>query len=174
MKKLTASFAVLCALLFSAAYINAAKADTIYGCVDKASGALRIVAARTRCRSSETRISWNNIQGMHAIVHGMVNMIAGGGQITPQPPTFTVTHTAGTGAYRISFTPNPFTPSAMGTHGFDNAPTCLADSRNNPMGSACTANVSYDTTTGAWNANINCRQQDGTAHDADFVFACFQ
>jgi hypothetical protein len=174
MKRVTLSVYVFFVWLFIASFPGSIRANEIYGCAQNSTGALRIVGARTRCRSNETRITWNNIQGMKAVVYGMVNLIAGGGQITPVPATFTMTHTPGTGVYKITFTPNPFTPAAPGTHGFDNAPTCIAADRNNPMGSRCTANAGYDTTTGAWNATINCSLQSGTAGDADFSFACIQ
>ncbi|MFI6814606.1 hypothetical protein ACIBG7_19495 [Nonomuraea sp. NPDC050328] len=39
--------------------------DTIYGCVGK-SGAVRIVAAKTKCPTGQTKVSWNRqgLQGM--------------------------------------------------------------------------------------------------------------
>jgi hypothetical protein len=174
MKRTALFVAASCVWMFSAELPSSASPAAIHGCVNKSNGSLRIVSAPIRCGGNETRISWNNIQGMNAVVYGMVNLIAGGGQIMPSPATFTVTHTSGTGEYKIAFTPSPFIPSVPGPHGFDNAPTCLATSRKNPNGTSCTANVGYDTSTGAWNATINCTRQSGAAADADFAFACFQ
>jgi hypothetical protein len=174
MKKTTLLIAASCAWMLCAEYPRSASAAAIHGCVDNSSGTLRLLKALSRCKKNETPISWNNVQGMNAVVYGTVNIIAGGGQITPSPANFTVAHTTGTGEYKITFSPNPFTPSVPGAHGVDNAPTCLAASRNNPVGSICAANAGYDMGTGAWSATINCTRQAGPAVDADFAFACFQ
>jgi len=172
MRITTLFVAASCAGILCAGYSSSASAKVISGCVDSSTGSLRILKVFSKCKKTETPISWNDIQGLNAVVYGTVNLIAGGGQ-TP-PSTYTVTHTPGTGAYKIAFTPNPFTPAVPGAHGFDNQPTCLAASRRNPTDSICSANLAYDTGTGAWSAIVNCERQSGAAVDADFAFACFQ
>ena len=174
MTRKTLIVAASCAGILCAVAPSSAIANVIHGCVDSASGSLRILKALSKCKKTESPISWNAVQGMNGVVYGTVHLIAGGGQPLPSAPAYTVTHMPGTGVYQIAFTPNPFTPAVPGPHGFDNAPTCLAASRRNPTDSICTANVAYDTGTGTWSATVNCERQGGTAVDADFAFACFQ
>lgn len=173
MKRMPLLVAALSAGMLCMECPRLALAAPIHGCVTTSTGALRILKTPSKCKKTETPLSWNSVSGVGAVVYGTVNLVAGGGQIMPQPAGFTVAH-PGLGQYAITFSPNPFAPSVMGTHGFDNAPTCLAASRNNPRGSTCTANLAYDTSTGAWSATVNCSQASGVAVDADFAFACFQ
>jgi len=187
MKKTTLIALTLCAVFLVTA--SSGFAQVINGCV-KNNGQLRIVSSAGQCGSNETAISWNAVgpqgpqgpqgppgvtAGISAAVYGTVTLIANG-QITPAAPaTFSVTHTPGTGAYNITFTPNPFTPTNNTIQGA-NAPTCIAASRYNPLSTICVANTAYDTSVSPypWSAIVNCSDLSGFPMDADFQFVCVQ
>jgi len=160
---------ILCTVLFITT--SSSIAQVIYGCV-KNNGQLSIVSGPGQCKNNETPISWNNIQGIHAVAYGTVTFIGGGNMNLP--PNVTVTHTS-LGHYEITFNPNPFTPSVGGSQGFANMPTCLATSLRNGHHTTCTTDVGYNTMTGAWSAFVSCKL-DGTDdyEDDDFNFICVQ
>jgi hypothetical protein len=171
MKRATGMVILFFALLFVSA--GPSFADTINGCIGNG-GSLRIVSSPTQCRNNETPLSWTTIDGIQAAAHGTVNFIAGS---VPLPPNVTVTHTPNSGIYTITFSPNPFTPAVITPQGATNTPTCMATSRNNPIGSTCMANPAYDGT-GAWSASVFCWLETAPLTyelgDADFAFLCIQ
>jgi len=73
--------------------------NTIYGCVRRLTGILRIVSPPGQCLNGETPISWNNIVVVRGDVAADGSILAGTG--------FTVQHTI-PGLYRITFD-TPFT-----------------------------------------------------------------
>src|SRR4051794_13629060 len=55
---LLAALGALAAAIAAGVSAQTSAAPRIYACASKASGALRVVAAKTHCRKSERRISW--------------------------------------------------------------------------------------------------------------------
>jgi len=59
-RRMTATLAAVAALSLATLIVaSPAGAATIYGCVKKRGGAVRIVAERSRCKRSEIKIAWN-------------------------------------------------------------------------------------------------------------------
>ena len=119
MKKIILTAVVICIVLFIT--VLSSYADTIYGCVAKGSGILRIVSAPGDCKRTETLTSWNSMgpagsegpagpQGPPGVAKGIEQVVGGrieeDGTASASTGFYLSSHTT-TGSYKIGF-PTPF------------------------------------------------------------------
>lgn len=147
-----------CTLLAAATTApSAAGAATIYECVNKQSGGVRVVSPTTECASNESSVILN----IPEVVHGSV---ISGNAFTNGVRNFTVKSHPQAGQYVIGF------------DALESSPDCVFSIINPPLNNIASC-VQTNTTLSASEVGVSCRFYNPATNtfslqDADFSFIC--